>query len=178
MSTFEWRQILKGDKDAFLAFYKNNYQRLYSYGFRICGDKEMVKDSIQELFLELWKTRKTVNIHVSKDGSYLMTWLRRIISRQQLKDSSRTRFETPDAGSQPSYEQLLINQQTDEQTREQLRDALRKLTPKQLSIIQARFFDEKSYDDIAIENKMAKQSVYNTIHKVIDILRENIIKRQ
>jgi RNA polymerase sigma factor (sigma-70 family) len=173
MSKNTWISIIEGDKTAFLAFYRDNYQRLYAYGYQICGDKELVKDSIQQLYLELWKSRQTVSRDVDNALTYLMTWLRRIISRQ-IKTHDKSKQFSQNSNIQLSFEQLLVNQQADDETRQKLAAALQKLTPGQLKIIQARFFDGKSYEDIAIENNMAKQSVYNTIHKVIGILKENM----
>ncbi len=168
-----WISIIEGDKTAFLTFYRNNYQRLYAYGYQICGDRELVKDSIQQLYLELWKSRQSVSRDVDNALTYLMTWLRRIISRQ-IKTLDKSRQFSPNSNIQLSFEQLLVNQQADEEIRQKLAGALQKLTPGQLKIVQARFFDGKSYEEIANENNMAKQSIYNPIHKVIGILKENM----
>jgi RNA polymerase sigma factor (sigma-70 family) len=172
-----WVAIIAGDQDAFLGFYKSSYQQLYAVGYRICGNKEMVKDGIQELFMELWKSRATVNPRVENALSYLMTWLRRIIARQ-MKNNLSDRFYNPQYTDMViSYEQLLINQQGDDETKQRLASAFQHLTPKQLKIIRSRFFDEKTYDEIASENNMAKQSVYNTIHKVLDILKKHFTQK-
>jgi len=75
-----WLCMAGGDQNAFLTIYQNNYQALFSYGFSITTDKELTKDCIQELFLEIWKTRDTLNTDVNNVQSYLFTWLRRKIS--------------------------------------------------------------------------------------------------
>ena len=72
--------MVGGDQNAFLTIYQNHYQSLFSYGLSITGDKELTKDCIQELFLEIWKTRLTLNKEVDNIRSYLFTWLRRKIS--------------------------------------------------------------------------------------------------
>lgn len=174
MENSQWMSVLEGDKEAFLAFYEENYQILYSYGFRLCGNKELVKDCIQELFLELWKSRKTVNPDVKSGLSYLMTWLRRIISRQ-LKISSKQqdyKINPVDSVNEPPYEELLISQQNDDDRKKHLLSALLQLTPNQLNIIQQRFFGKKSFQEIADESGLAKQTVYNVVYKALIILKQ------
>src|ERR1041384_6456172 len=76
-----WKCMLKGDQNAFLSIYKHYYQSLFRYGFCLCKDREITKDCIQELFLELWKKSDTINEDVRDIQSYLFTWLRRKINR-------------------------------------------------------------------------------------------------
>ena len=79
MQTDLWSTMIRGNPDSFLAIYENNYQSLFSYGFSLTADRELTKDCIQELFMEMWKTRLTLNKNVSNIRSYLFTWLRRNI---------------------------------------------------------------------------------------------------
>ncbi|HEY1870792.1 MAG TPA: sigma-70 family RNA polymerase sigma factor [Chitinophagaceae bacterium] len=176
MENSQWSSILEGDKEAFLAFYRENYQSLFSYGYRICGNKELAKDSIQDMFLELWKSRKSVNPEVKSSLSYLMTWLRRVISRQLKTNAKHLNYKInpDDSVNEPAYEELLINQQNDENRKKQLQAALLQLTPAQLNIIQQRFFEKKSFQEIADENGLAKQTVYNVVYKALVILKKVI----
>ncbi|HEY2350431.1 MAG TPA: sigma-70 family RNA polymerase sigma factor [Puia sp.] len=174
MENSQWLSILEGDKEAFLAFYREHYQRLYSYCFSLCGNKELTKDCIQELFLELWKSRHTVNPEVRNELSYLMTWLRRILSRQMILIAKKNSY-TPDSASpenEPSYEELLIRHQDDEGKKRKLHSALLQLTPNQLNIIKQRFFEKKSFQEIAEENGLARQTVYNVVYKALIILKQ------
>jgi len=176
MDNDQWLSVLKGDKDAFLTFYKNRYQSLFAYGYRLCGNKELTKDCIQEMFLELWNSRNTVNPEVKSSLSYLTTWLRRIISRQARSDSDQhpTRVNPGDPAWEPSYEELLVGQQADEEKKERLRSALSQLSPGQLKIIRLRFFENKSVQEIAEENGITKQTVYNVVYKALVILKQAI----
>jgi DNA-directed RNA polymerase specialized sigma24 family protein len=64
----------EGNKNAFLILYRENYRYLFSYGFSLCMDKELTKDCIHEMFLELWYKRTSVNREVQNIRSYLFTW--------------------------------------------------------------------------------------------------------
>jgi len=172
-----WLCMVGGDQNAFLTIYQNHYQSLFSYGLSITGDKELTKDCIQELFLEIWKTRITLNNEVGNIRSYLFTWLRRKIGHALSRlAKAKALVVTQDATlNQSSYVDLLIAFQQSEEKKDQLRDALKKLTKKQLEIIRLKFFDNLSYAEIAAKTSLAPRTVYNLIYEGIRHLRENMI---
>jgi RNA polymerase sigma factor (sigma-70 family) len=172
-----WGRMTGGDKDAFLTVYQSHYQALFCYGFSLSADRELTKDCIQELFLEIWKTRSSLNKEVKNVRSYLFTWLRRKISREctrlakeKIADEGSEEFPFP----QSSYEELLIAFQQSEEKKEQLRAALKKLTVRQLEIIRLKFFENLSYRNIAAQTSLTPRTVYNLIYEAIRQLRESM----
>jgi len=79
-----WDAIRDNDKEAFTMLYKAYYQLLFAEGFRTCGNKDLVKDCIHELFLEIWYNRHKLP-PVQHVGAYLKTYLRRKIQREAGK---------------------------------------------------------------------------------------------
>jgi RNA polymerase sigma-70 factor (ECF subfamily) len=171
-----WLSMAGGDRNAFLIIYQNYYQALFCYGFSITTDKELTKDCIQDLFLEIWKTRNTLNKDVSNVRSYLFTWLRRKISYalSRLAKAKSTALMQDTKLTQSCYEELLIAFQQSEEKKEQLRDALKRLTKKQLEIIKLKFFENLSYAEIAAKTSLSPRTVYNLIYEAIRHLRENM----
>jgi RNA polymerase sigma factor (sigma-70 family) len=170
-----WCNIIKGDKEAFLIIYHKYYRTLFRYGFSLSGDRELTKDCIQQLFLDIWNTRSTLNKDVENIQSYLFTWLRRKLSRKQSRLSKEKTYQHSVEGNQTKefcYEELLIAFQDAEETKEQLKRALSTLTKVQLEIIRLKFFDNLSYTEISAKTLLAKRSVYNIIHLAISRLRE------
>src|SRR5579863_422329 len=172
-----WRSMAEGDKGSFLLMYKTYYQALFCYGFSLSVDRELTKDCIQELFVEIWTTRSSLNKDVENVRSYLFTWLRRKISRELSRLAKESAFNeaTEDSASiQASYEDLLIAFQQSDEKKEQLRSALSKLTRKQLEIIRLKFFENLSYRAIAERKSITPRTVYNTIYESIRLLRESM----
>jgi len=172
-----WGRMAGGDKDAFLALYQCHYQTLFCYGFSLSTDRELTKDCIQELFLEIWNTRPSLNKDVKDIRSYLFTWLRRKISRELIR---QTKVKFSDElmeefnFAQSSYEELLIAFQQSEEKKEQLRAALKKLTKKQLEIVKLKFFDNLSYRAIAAKTSLTPRTIYNLIYEALHQLRESM----
>ena len=172
-----WNQMAGGDKDAFMTLYEGHYQALFCYGFSLSADRELTKDCIQELFLEIWNTRASLNKEVKNVRSYLFTWLRRKISRECAR-LAKERLTDELAEDYPflqsSYEELLIAFQQSEEKKEQLRAALKKLTKKQLEMIKLKFFENLSYRSIAAQTSLTPRTVYNLIYEAIRHLRETM----
>ncbi len=171
-----WKRMLEGDKTAFFSIYKEYYTSLFQYGFSLTRDKELSKDCIQEMYLELWNTRLTLNNNVADVKAYLFTWLRRKISRtitirnrEKLGENSAiTDIE------ECSYEDLLIAFQSTEKRKRKLATALNNLSKKQLELLRLKFYDNLSYEEIAEKSSLTIRTVYNTIYEALRHLRENV----
>ena len=92
MTVNSWRSMAEGDNRSFLLLYHTYYQALFCYGFSLSVDRELTKDCIQELFVEIWTTRSSLNKDVKNVRSYLFTWLRRKISRELSRLAKETVF--------------------------------------------------------------------------------------
>ena len=172
-----WNNMVNGDREAFLVIYHNHYRALFYYGFSLTADRELTKDCIQELFLDIWNTRPTLNKEVDNVQSYLFTWLRRKISRTQsrlLKEKSYEQSREVNDTKEFSYEELLIAFQQTEEKKEQLSRALDTLTKKQLEIIRLKFFENLSYAAISEKTSLTTRTVYNLIYEAISRLRESM----
>lgn len=169
--------MITGDKEAFLAIYHNHYQALFYYGFSLTADRELTKDCIQELFLDIWNTRPVLNKEVENIQCYLFTWLRRKISRTQsslLRKKLHEQAGCDNDTKQFCYEELLIAFQQTEEKKDQLTRALSSLTKKQLEIIRLKFFENLSYAEISEKTSLTTRTVYNIIYEAINRLRESM----
>ncbi len=176
-----WKWMKEGNQEAFLNIYQDNYATLFAYGFSIACDKELTKDCIQEMFLEIWNSRVSLNNDVQNVRSYLCTWLRRKISRSQSISIKEKFSEKSSANAEPNqlcYEELLVAFQETEEKKEKLTRALSHLTKKQLQIIRLKFFENLSYTEIAAKTDLTTRTVYNTIYLAIQHLREDICMKE
>jgi RNA polymerase sigma factor (sigma-70 family) len=177
MTKNTWELMTDGDKEAFISLYQSHYQSLFSYGFSLSTNRELTKDCIQELFIEIWNTRPSLNKEVKNVKSYLFTWLRRKISRE-LSHLAKENFVDDLKDELPfiefSYQELLIAFQQSEEKKEQLRAALKKLTKKQLEIVKLKFFENLSYRAIAAQTSLTPRTVYNLMYEAIRHLRESM----
>ena len=72
-----WSRFVTGDQEAFAILYNQHIENLYSYGTKLCNDEDAVKDSLQELFLELFLKRDKIKISQENLKFYLALELKR-----------------------------------------------------------------------------------------------------
>ncbi len=169
-----WQNIRNGDAAAMRTLYQGCYQELYAFGFRILADKDKIKDCLHEVFCEIWQKRASIG-EVTHVKAYLKTCVRHKLLKE-IKHDQRTERLSSDSElsdlTQNSYEQLLIESENDADAKLKLWKALEQLTEAQKEVIKLKFFDELSYDAIAILLKLKPRTIYNHMYMAIDILRK------
>lgn len=118
-----WENISRGDMQALLALHGNTYFHLIRFGLKICGDDELVKDCVNQLFLQLWDKRARMQ-PVTQVRAYLFTTLRHLIldelSYLDKMDNAIIRMSGEAAPNELSYEEIIINVQHDEELKRKL----------------------------------------------------------
>lgn len=172
-----WSEIQAGNQDSLSKIFCYTYSQLFNYGYKIVQDEALIKDCIQELFLNIWHHRDRVS-KANSVKSYLISSLRRVIFRRlnKQRSSEKRNFEyTHDAFSEIyNIEQLLIHFETENEKKEQLEEALLTLSSRQKEAVYLKFFNGLSNDEISDIMQVNKQSVYNHISKAIQKMQSFI----
>lgn len=170
-----WNQFRQGSRDAFVLIYQEHADHLYHYGCHFCGDVELVRDAMQELFHDLWQTREHLADQIQNIRYYLLSSLRRRLLRTLEKNRRLLTSAADIAGDFeliPSKEHLMIQDEHQQEQLQQLYAALNALPRRQREAIYLRFFHELSYQEIAGMMSMKVDSVYNIISKAIGMLKK------
>jgi len=164
------------DKREFENLFLSHYQSLFSMGFKMSGRRELTKDCIQSLFLELWENRGRLS-EVEHWNAYLKKSLYRKIASELKKPLVNTKELNSSFSkhSDPSYEELLINFQNNESKRKDLHAALNNLPEKERKVLRSRFYEGMSYDEIAETTGKSKQTVYNQIFSAVKRLKKALL---
>ncbi|HTE25457.1 RNA polymerase sigma factor [Flavitalea sp.] len=169
-----WDGLRKGDKQALFQLYNNTYFHLVRFGLKISPDDELVKDSVTQLFLQLWDKHGRLN-EVTHVRAYLFTSLKRMLL-DKLACHSRTdaaiiKLQYKEEDVELSYEEIIIRVQHDDELRNKLHKAMEQLTPKQKELIRLMFFEGLSYKQVAEQTSQSIKTAYNTIYNAIKSLR-------
>lgn len=151
------------------------YFHLIRFGLKLCGDDELVKDCVNQIFLNIWEKKERLP-DVANVKPYLFTILRNLIAdefkAQEKLDNAVGQKMAQDDNTELSYEDILIRVQTDDELKHKLRTAIQKLTPKQIKLIQMKFFEGLSYEQIAECSSQSVKTSYNTIYDAVKSLRK------
>ncbi|MDR1091997.1 MAG: sigma-70 family RNA polymerase sigma factor [Prevotella sp.] len=169
-----WNSFIKGDKDAFSAFYKVFYPKLFAYGLRLRVSEEYVRDIIQELFLKLYTKPEIIKEPETLRAYLFMSFRNACInhemySRKHVDISNINTFDL-----QFSIENTSIEEEEEkEYTRQKVKEILDDLTPRQREIIYLRFLHQMEYEEISRIMNLSGQAARNLIHRAIDSIRKN-----
>ena len=176
-----WQDFKNGDEKAFEVLYDQYFSFLYSYGFQISPNKALVKDCIQNLFVELWRNRARLT-EVKCVKKYLYISLRRKIVKDLIKENKFRRdefLEDYDFEVILPQELLMINDQSAQDIQEKLLKSVECLTRRQKEAIFLRFYENMKYEDIAIVLSLKNVKYARTlIYRAIDVLKVNITKEE
>ena len=138
---------------AFEEVYATHSQAIYYLCLRLLGDPQKAEDAAHDVFLRAYRHLETF-----RGESSWRTWLYRIainhcidFQRKQkndpcLRDKGSAPLQQPDvADEMPDPEETYIR----EQRLRLMRDTVDKLKPRYRRLIELRYFDELSYEEIA-----------------------------
>ncbi|MEZ4900993.1 MAG: sigma-70 family RNA polymerase sigma factor [Spirosomataceae bacterium] len=169
-----WQDYRTGDSIALAQLMQVHYTDLFHWGVRLCPDRELVKDCIQELFLSLWQIHSTIN-EVENVRAYLLKSLKTKI----LRELSKKHHHFLDISDEYDFEvafsadMRMIEDEHEVYQLKQLEKVLGELPQRQKELIYLRFYQNLSYDQIADTMQIGRQSLYNLLQKALNSLRKD-----
>jgi RNA polymerase sigma-70 factor (ECF subfamily) len=142
---------------------------------KMTGNRDLAKDALQEVFLEIWHYRKTI-VDVSHTERYLVKVLKTILIKK-LKKEYFLSYVFPEesiASSEQNIEDQIISTDTDKEKTGKLKRALSNLTKRQKVILQLHFYEGLSYKEIAEKLCINHQSVNNLAFRTMLRLRSQM----
>jgi|TARA_R110002124_G_scaffold247847_1_gene412951 RNA polymerase sigma factor (sigma-70 family) len=172
-----WNAFRKGDYQAFNQIYMRYSKDLLSYGIKITNDLQMAEDSLHDLFIELWTSRKNLS-DTDSIKFYLFKALRNKVSKMksrdqfyQMKDLTNENFNADEF----VIENYLIEIETHDQLQNQLKKNFKLLSPRQQQALNLRFYHHFNNEEIAevmgINYQSACKFIYSGIKALKDVVR-------
>ncbi|MEK6479336.1 sigma-70 family RNA polymerase sigma factor [Catalinimonas sp. 4WD22] len=171
-----WEAFNNGDKEALEYIYRHFINDLYHYGMKIKGHPYLVKDCIQELFVDLWKSRAQLS-STNNIKFYLLKALKFKINHRLKKEFT---YHFHDLGEALTvemvlpHESLLIQNQLQEEQQVKLKQAIKKLPDRQKEIIHLLFYEGLCYEKVSEIMAINVRSVYTLAWKALSSLRKTL----
>ena len=174
-----WEKLKHSDSAAFEHLYRMYATDLFNYGSKLTSDANLLKDSIQDIFIELWKYRETVSI-AKHPKFYLFKTLRHRILRNSnavplFVDNGRNSaifeyacYETP--------ENIAIQLEQNNLNIKIVQELLSKLSSRQREAIHLHFYHNFSYVEMTALMGMNYQSILNLMQRALKTLRQEAVK--
>lgn len=169
-----WQAFKKGDREAFAQLYNLYIEDLLSYGYRVTSDRQLIRDSIQDIFLYIWQTRSNLS-----DTDSIRFYLYRSLRNKIVRNIEKNKHATIDSahlfeniiGVLSVEDDIITSEQLSEQLIK-LKRGIQELPKRQQEIIQLRYYHDFSLEEIAKIMQINNQSVRNLLHRTIAELRQ------
>lgn len=169
-----WSNFKGGDFASLGILFETYYQELFYYGIKIVAMPELVKDTIQDLFADVWERRNTM-VSVDNFKAYLIISLRNELVRRINRIRKEALSESI-ATLQFSFspEDFLISTEQNSEHSRLLSISMDGLTDRQREVILLRFFHGLEFHEISQVLEMNVQSVRNLLFRALDKIRKDM----
>ena len=175
-----WQQIKDGSESAFRQLYDENADWLYSYGMKLVGNAELVAESIQQVFVQLFEQRqrmatpRSVKAHL---GILLKQMLHIGLIQEETEawESFKNTGGDEDLfGLEVDIETTIVHSELEREQVEQLQREINGLTKQQREVIYLKYYRNFNSDEIAEMMGITPRTVYNTAYSALTRLRERL----
>ena len=169
-----WKKFKAGDRNAFKTIYNEFADALFSYGSRYTSERDLVKDAIQDLFVDVYTYGNTLRKPESLEF-YLFKSLKRIIFRKLVEKNRYTSVQEHTEKFELKFiaeEELADDFQ--EEFVKKVTDEITHLDSKSRELLFLKFNSGLTYKEIGklldIKPNTAKKQVY----RLLDQLRKKL----
>lgn len=170
-----WFKFKIGDRNSFEEIYNEFVDQLYAYGAKITTDKELLKDCIHDIFLDLYRYNlKLKNPELL--GFYLYKSLKRSIIKKIQKEK---RLES----IHPQYNSFELTFFSETEAfqdegktglNESLARILKTLDEKKRELLFLKFESELSYNEIGDLLDMKPDTVKKQVYRILNYLHDKL----
>ena len=172
-----WDDLKNEHSEALNKLFYEFYDDLYFYGTKLCCDNDKITDSIQEVFIYLWESRKILS-DVSHVKAYIFKIFRNKIFKAKASSKIYSLFSNNELINcqdfEISQEDLIIEQEVNTDRSELIMNILNELTPKQREILYLKYYCNLSNTEIREALSIEKQSVSNLLNRSFHIFRKKL----
>lgn len=174
-----WMRFRFGDREAFREIYEEFIDVLFDYGTKITDDRELIKDSIHDLFYDLH--RYSPKLH---HPEYLEFYLFRSLKNLLIRKIKKSNTESPLTEEGLSRFDLKYNAELDIFDKESnylrseaLKQILQTLDSGKRELLFLKFSTGLNYVEIGHLLNMKPDTVKKQIYRILDQLRSKFSKR-
>lgn len=171
-----WNNFREGSDQAFSDLFDLYSETLYRYGLKFDLDCDLVKDSIQDVFVHLYNHKNLPSVDNPK--YYLLRALKNNLLNKLAKQKQIPTVSLQDLPFLVEYEMSEIENISDVDERDDLEEKLKfvieLLPPRQKEALYLRFQLEMSYEEISDMLSLNYQSTRNLIHRAVKNVRSHI----
>jgi RNA polymerase sigma-70 factor (ECF subfamily) len=144
------RRVARRDAQAFAAFYDHTRARVYGLVLRVLRDAGYSDETLQEVYLEVWRTADCYDSAKGSALSWLMTMAhRRAIDRVRSEQAASQRESRYGAATVDTSGDVVADSAIADDERRRVIECLAGLTDAQRQCIQMAYYDGLTYVEVS-----------------------------
>jgi RNA polymerase sigma-70 factor (ECF subfamily) len=164
-----FKEVQKGNREAFNALFNKYYQQLCRFCFHYVQSKDTTEEIVQDVFVNVWQNSAKTEIKIS-----VAAWLYTLVKNHALnylkKEKTRKKYEDNaiiEEEDKPAYDA--------EKFKNELEKSMQKLPEKCRLIFQLSKSEGLSYDEIAEYLGISKKTIENQMTIAFRKLKEMLL---
>jgi RNA polymerase sigma factor (sigma-70 family) len=175
-----WDKMKSGDEKALSVIFTLYYSDLFKYSIKIFDQPDLVKDSIQDVFMRIWEKRTSLG-DVQNPKAYLISSVRRKLfaNKESRKDEISEDLLNSDGKNlfQFSATDFIESEEISQKVRDSLVNAINSLPERQRELVFLRFYYDLRYLEISRIMEVNEQTVRNMMQRALANLRNKIDRK-
>ncbi|MBM6828057.1 sigma-70 family RNA polymerase sigma factor [Anaerotignum lactatifermentans] len=161
---------------TFEMLYDEYYDRVYAFLYRLCADRSLTEDLLQETFLQAY-----VSFHRFRGECEVFTWLASIAKHVYFKYLKRNRLHLDSVNLDVVVSTYCMETVDPEEiyhreyVKKVVRDMVRKIPKKYRDVVLLRMYAELPFSQIALALKISENSAkvifFRAKKKMMEVLR-------
>ena len=160
------KAIQAGDEVAFKIMYDKYYRMLCYSAYKTYPDEHKSKDFAQEVFLDLWRKRDSINIQTS-----IAAYLKRAVINKSIDFIRAQRFNFGDTAELEYQAEMPVESSEQDELKALIHKTAEQLPERCRLIFFMSRFENLSHKEIAANLEISEKTIENQITKALKILR-------
>lgn len=168
-------QIKTGNSAAFEELFNRYWEPLFAAAMHRLQSRDLSQDVLQELFVDLWVKRASIQIQSNVKG-YLFTALKHRVINKIKSEAVRDRYEKMILEFYEVNELATDRQFSEKALLEELKKQTEKLPERRREIFEMSRFDQLSHKEIGDKLNISPKTVENHINHALKSIRPRLEK--
>lgn len=169
-----WQFFLKqGNEASFSAIYSDFVDELYSYGISLGFQKDTCKDAIQDIFINIFISRKKL-MHVENISGYIFRSFKNRLIDIERKNHGKDSIDSFDEKLKLEVTTLdtIIDSETAGLLKEKIERLLNNITPKERQVVYLKYVAGLKHKEIAHILEIHEDSARKILYRAMGKLRK------
>ena len=175
-----WIRFNSGDRFAFEEIYSEYIDVLFAYGSKLTNDHDLIKDSIQDLFIDLYKHKIDLRQPESFEFYFFKALKRLILRKLSKKSKVQNLNDTEFLAFQLTFnlEEEYIHNETEKSKLVILQKLLNDLSQSSRELLFYKFNSNLTYKEIGELIEIKPDAVKKQVYRIISGLRKSFNSTQ